>query len=225
LALVDPRTVGELYKSEHEKATRIKPIIFSNLVTKAIQEEGLFRAMKIIAEANNFPSEIRASAYSVALETIRNLIIEDNKEKVAPIKNHAVAKELKRKFKELVDGLDETDFSNREALYKRINDFNQLPNKDSFKAAFELVGLVLTEEDLKCIESRNAFLHGRMPIEQLENAESEIKYFTQKLHFLASALILKYCGYSGWMLNSHKYLELFDSNYTKRVDEPTFRKI
>lgn len=225
LAVIDPRTVGELYKRELEHYSKLRPEIFSNIATKVFDDERMFRTAKIIAEGNAYPNEIRASAYSVALETVRNIIIEENAEKIVPIKDKAKAKALKEKIKAMVDEMDIDDFNNKEALYKRINDFNQLPNKDSFKTAFSIVGIELTAEDIRCLETRNAFLHGRLPLDVAEHIESDIKYFTHKLHFLVCALILKYCGYYGWLLNSHKYLELFDPDYKKSVEEATLRTI
>lgn len=225
LAVIDPRTIGELHGNEQEHYSKFQPNIFSNLVTKVFDDERMFRAVKIIAEGNAYPNEIRASAYSVALETVRNIIVEENSEKIVPIKNKAKAKLLKDKIKDLVNEMEADDFNDKEAIFKRINDFNQLPNKDSFKMAFSIVGIELTKEDIRCLESRNDFLHGRLPIDRAEHVESDIKYFTHKLHFLVCALILKYCGYYGWLLNSHKYLELFDSGYNKSVKEPTFRTI
>lgn len=225
LAVIDSRSIGELHENEQEDDYKFHPDIFSNLVTKVYNDERMFRAIKIIAEGNAYPNEIRASAYSVALETVRNIIMEENSEKVVPIKDKSKAKLLKDKIKNLVDEMEAEDFNNKEAIYKRINDLNQLPNKDSFKTAFSIVGIELTKEDIRCLESRNDFLHGRLPIDEAEHVESEIKYFTHKLHFLVCALILKFCGYKGCLLNSHKYLELFDPTYKKTVDEAIFRTI
>ncbi len=226
LALFDPRTVAELQNDKKlGRYSMLKPAIFSTIITKAFENERMLRAMKIIAEGNAYSNEIRASVYSVALETVRNVIIEQNEDKVAPIKDKTFAKKLKEDFKKLIDEGDDEQFTNREALYKRINDFNQLPNKDSFKAAFSIVGFELTTEDIKCLESRNVFLHGKLPVDNAKDIESEIKYFTHKLHFLVCALILKYCGYYGWVVNSHKYLEFFDPDYKNSKDEATFRTI
>jgi len=224
MMLISPRDVKSI-NPQYGEAAKMKISIFSNLVTQAVKEKRMLRALRIISESNAYPLEIRASAYSVALETVRNIIAEENIERMSPFKNKDLARELKKQFTATVADCSNDDFNNKQVVLKRINDLDQITNKDSLMLAFSLYGFNLTKEDINCIEKRNDFLHGRLPFENETNSESEIKYFTHKLHFLVSSLILKYCGYYGWVLNSHKYLELFDPKYEKHVEESTFRTI
>lgn len=182
--------------------------VFSNLVTKSFVDEKFARALRIIGLSNDYPLEIRASAYSVALETMKNIIVEENEEKFNPFKTKAASRRFRKACIAELEKIAEKDLNNKPAIVKRIDSFNQTTNKDSFEIAFSLVGVRLNEHDKRVIAMRNDFLHGRIPFEDEDNDEERDPLFmiTYKLQFLLSALILRYSGFRGGIRNNYVYV-------------------
>jgi hypothetical protein len=198
--------------------------VFSNMTTKARNDNRFLRALKIITEGNEYPLEIRASAYSVALETIKNIIIEENEEKINPFKEKAFARITIKQLQAIINPLDEIHFNNKGAILNKLEQLNQVTNTDSFKIAFSICNFVLTESDEEALVKRNDFLHGRIPFEDETETwlNKELKFITYKLHFLVTALIMKYCGFNGLLKNNPKFFSVFAEN-NKVIDEPLFR--
>ncbi len=72
----------------------------------------------------------------------------------------------------------------------------------------------LTLNDIKAIEHRNDLLHGNILLTNKElKSESDINnymgYISGKLFTLISALILKYVGYEGYVINHAKFYDLW----------------
>lgn len=198
----------------------------SQMATLAFLDKRFLRALKIICEGNTYPLEIRASCYSVALETIKNIILESDGEKVNPFKDKTTAKAtIKNLVKELNKVPDEK-FNSKEAIVKKLEQLNQVTNKDSFKTAFKSFGIILTQSDEEALLLRNDFLHGRLPFENESEYmhKQELRYTTYKLHFLLSLLIMKGAEFSGYIINSPKLFSLISPD-GKEVKEPAFWKI
>jgi hypothetical protein len=225
LEAISPRIFSELTRLNPDVG-HISTQVFSNLVTKTATDERFLRGLKIITAANDYPLEIRASAYSVALETIKNIIIEEHQEKVNPFKEKKFARELIKELKQIVKQVEESKFNNKKAVMGRLEQLNQVTNKDSFKIAFDLCGIKLNEFDEEALLKRNDFLHGRIPFENEYGMEqnNELRFITFKLHFLVMALILKYSGFDGFLLNNVKYFSLYNQEMGE-IKEPLFRKI
>jgi hypothetical protein len=175
---------------------------FGNLVTLALNDQRLLRALQIITEGNAYPFEIRASVYSVALETIKNIIMEENQEKINPFKSREFAKKTVKDLVAHVRQLDDEAFNSKQAVINKLEHLNQVTNKDSFLAAFLVYNFQLSQSDKNALNSRNDFLHGRIPFEGGEDADLQLKIITYKMHYLVSILILKYVGFRGWIRNT-----------------------
>jgi len=200
--------------------------VLSNMSTNAKKDRRFFRALKIVAESSKFPLEIRASAYSVALETMKNIVIEENAERINPFKNSAYGKKIAIRLKKIIEEEDDFNFNNKESVLKRLDQINQVTNKDSLKLAFTLNGFKLMKEDENALSKRNDFLHGRIPFEDetILIQDKELRFVTYKLHFLVTSLIMKYCKFSGLIKNNPKFLSVYSSK-NKEIDEPLFRGI
>jgi len=224
MEVVSPHLLWDFTRSNSQEAY-INMEVFSNIVNKARQDKRFLRALKIISEANEYPLEIRASAYSVALETVKNIVVEENNEKINPFKDRKFAAKIIKSLKEIITPLEDTFFNNKETVLNKLEQINQVTNKDSFKIAFDICGFSLTDIDEKALLKRNDFLHGRIPFEDEEEAEKnqELKFITYKLHFLVTALIMKYCKFSGLLKNNPKFFSVFAED-NKEIDEPLFRK-
>ncbi len=225
MEIVSVRLLREVTKDKKIEGY-ISKEVFSNMVTKARNDNRFLRALKIITECNIYPLEMRASAYSIALETIKNIIIEENESKVNPFKKKNFASETISKLKEIIIPLDNFYFNNKEAILNKIEQLNQVTNKDSFKLAFALCGFQLTKIDEEALLKRNDFLHGRIPFEGAEESKQnqELKFITYKLHFLVTTLIMKYSKYCGYLKNNPKVFSVFAEG-NKEINEPLFRNV
>lgn len=199
--------------------------VFSNLVQSCHNNNMLLRAIRIICQSRNQPVEIEAASIFVALETVKEIIIKNNIEKVSPFKDQEFAKNIIGELKTKIDSIDEIHFNSKSTALGKINNLNQVGNNESFKLAFELVGFKLTKNDLKFISMRNRFLHGTMPYDD-EIEEIRIKELSRisfSVHFLTCCLILKFVGYNGIVKNFLKYLDLINS--IDEVEEELFISI
>jgi hypothetical protein len=198
--------------------------IFQSLIKKCLDDNRLLRAMRIITESADYPIDIRASVFSVALETMKNIILEENVERINPFKSKATASKLIKSFHEKLNSIDPTEFNNRESVQKRIEQLNQVGNKEGFILSFKLLEIVLNEDDRICLEKRNDFLHGRLPYEgEFVREDNELQHFVYKQHFLLTALVFKLVGYKGHLINNWKLVDLI--HFKKRFNEPLFRVI
>jgi hypothetical protein len=226
ISSINPKLYKDINKTT-KTPNYLSADFFSNMVSKSLTELRLFRSIKIITESSKYPLEIRASTYSVALETLKNIIIEENEEKINPFKSKSVASKTIQKFKCTVNELKDSEFNNKQAVLNKLEQLNQIGNRDSFLLAFKILGIPLSDDDINCINMRNDFLHGRIPYEnetqEKEEKDYQLQHIVYKLHLLITSLIFKYCGYSGHMLNNIKLVDLI--HFNKNIKEPLFREI
>jgi hypothetical protein len=222
-----PAINPELYKDLSESkmpSPYLTSILFENLVNQSLIDLRLFRAIKIMTESSDYPLEIKASTYSVALETIKNIIIEDNQEKINPFKAKKIASNTIKILKNEIEKIDDSEFNSKKSVLNKIEQLNQVGNKDSLILSFRLLNLSLTEDDKRCINMRNDFLHGRIPYNsESDDEDYELQHIVYKLHLLVTSLIMKNTGYIGLMLNNIKLVDLL--YFKKNIREPLFRKI
>lgn len=168
--------------------------------------------------------------YAIALETISDLVIGNKKLKLAPIKDKNVSKKIRAGFVEVLNQNNATiSASDIDTLKKRIDQINQTTNQARLKAPFDLLNITLLDEDLKILETRNDFLHGRVP--DLTNAGKErpterinkdLFYCSMRFYTLLNMLIFKWIGYDNKVVNYPKLHEGFTQIYLK--EEP-FRQV
>nr|HPH47231.1 hypothetical protein [Chryseolinea sp.] len=229
MEVISPDDFRDIERQKGNQVSRldsvVKSAIFSNLASLVFNDSRLLRALSIIAESNIYPLEIRAATYMVALETVKNIIIEINEDKVNPIKDKLISRKLIKEIKALIEKLNPSVFNNKGAIISRVEQINQITNTDSIYKVFELLELQLNNDDKECLAKRNDFLHGRVPFESeiLFKHSKELQHITYKIHFLITSLILKYAGYSGFIKNNPKYFDVFVSK--SDIKEPLFRKI
>tara|TARA_Y100001933_G_scaffold262240_1_gene319072 strand:- start:978 stop:2405 length:1428 start_codon:yes stop_codon:yes gene_type:complete len=220
---IDSRLYSDFYNTKRTEG--YFPVkVFQNLVNKSLNDLRLFRAVKIMSESADFPFEIRASTYSVALETIKNIIIEENEEKINPFKKKKTASDVIKNLKKIISDIPESEFNNKKVVINKLEQINQIGNKDSFLMSFKVLKIKLNDDDKRCLNMRNDFLHGRIPYDNEDEIVSfELLHVVVKLHFLVCSLILKYTGYSGYLLNNIKYIS--HVHFKKTINESLFRKI
>ena len=121
------------------------------------------------------------------------------------------------------------DPSDLKVLLVRIENINQTTNKARLKAPFEKLKIPLLEEDLKILETRNDFLHGRTPDvtlagdnRTLERRNKDLYYASMRFYTLLNILILKWIGFDNYVLN---YPKLHEKYCKIKLKEAPFRKI
>lgn len=114
-------------------------------------------------------------------------------------------------------------------LHKRIDNLNRITNKARLKAPFDLLKITLNVEDLKILETRNDFLHGRVPDltkaganRSTERTNKDLYYCSMRFYTLLNMLILKWIGYDNRVVNLPKIKEEFTEI---RLEEEPFRQV
>ncbi len=210
----------------------LKPLSKSNLsnFVNLLNKNELFLSLvMLINESNNSSLLIRSRSFSIALEMFADLL-KDKSKRFSPI----TSKSDNRKFRlELLEVLEKykrkKSFVDIETLKGRINQINQLTNKERLLVPFKILDIPLLDEDVKVINSRNDFLHGRIPDfknlgenRSIYDKDRDLYYSSLRLYVLLNMLILKYIGYNNYILNFPK---IYEENTTYYLDEDYYRKL
>lgn len=199
-----------------------KYTIISNNIHKNYKIE---RIIHLLLEANKSKSLIlRCSTYSVALETLSNIICDTKNSKNKPITDEKLAELILNKFKEIIKEYDfELSAEQVDILNKKVTQFNSPLNTDKLKLAFKILGIELNENDISALKGRNLFLHGSTPFknfEEIKENQSNFSLFSSKMHLLLTCLLLKYLGFNGAITNHYAFGK---SNRNEKVNEHFFK--
>jgi hypothetical protein len=207
------------------KAQHIPKVIFDRLCAATLTDTGFRRTVSLVVEGNTLSLELQAATYSVALEAMTSVLSERFETKLAPIKDKVLAKRIVKDLKiglsKYRKQLDDDSFRSIEA---KLNYINTPTNKEKLLKPFEILGVNLPQKDKVCIEKRNDFLHGRMPLDE-SNKEAEgftLEQIVLSLHFSINCLILKSVGYSGY---ATYYPAVNEFNKKTKVSEHPIRSI
>lgn len=205
----------------------IEEPIFSKLCELLYNREPISRAIIVTLQGNLLPLEIKGSAYSLALEAITAVFMDEKKEK----RPKPVNKDL---FKKIKDGLlgileeilpKDSEYEIAHKILKtRIENLNNPTNTDKLQKSFDLVGYKLKKYEQTALRARDKFQHGELPAS--DNSDDvvfqEVYFMTIIMHRLIYTLILKRVGYDGYIIN---YPQLH-SNMTKQdLGEDVFYKL
>ena len=204
--LTNRRTINfDLYKPVEEtkvkSINRISTEQFSKLCQKLYEDKDLLRVAEIVISAagNNDPIQ-QGALYSVALETITSILGNKSAKDLKPITDKKISNRFIAELKDLLEKykpeIGESAFT---ILNKRINDINGPTNQDKLVKTFAAFKIELSDSDIATIGKRNDYLHGRNPLKTTE--VFELTQITLRLHTLIVALLLKYTGYSGHIIN------------------------
>lgn len=205
---------------------QLKPEVLSRMCELIIKNVTLARSIKLILEGNQTKLLLlKAGIYSIALETITGFISKENTEKLKPIPDKKLSDLMIDKFNKILSEYEGfiSDYGN-EILKAKIENINSPTNSKKLSKPFEILNLKLTKSEQLILNHRNKFLHGTSPFEEtdLENKENDIAYISKKLLTLCNSLILKYCGYSGHLIDYGGYHQL---NWEDKVTEHLFKVI
>lgn len=193
--------------------------VFSSLCQTVHDNEVYARCCRFIIEGHQSKQVLlKGGIYSIGIETIAGIIYEKNAERINPIKDKNLAKEIISKVREVVNEYDAfiSDYG-KEILDAKINALNSPTNAKKLSQPFELFGIVLPDEDVAILNTRNKFLHGTSPLVNSENPE-ELQGIVNKLLFMLMVLMLKHAGYSGHIIHYPDYIKYrFTSPYSGQL--------
>jgi hypothetical protein len=224
----------EIAASYYGKMKVIPASVISELVTQLRQNIDFSVAMIFLMEVASLKSVVSMpGVFSVILESLANCIITtpDTIEKLISDKqlNCRIISDLNAVIDRYQDAITpEAEIKIR----RRLNEINKpinhkrLKNAEKLRAPFDQLKIKLTEEDEKAIECRNNLLHGNILMnDEVKRTSKEIDYhmmyISAKLYTLLSKLILKMCGYDGYVINHSKF---YEKNYLN-TKEDYFMKI
>jgi len=202
-----------------------------SLLTSKLYSSGEFTSVvMLIMECGEASLLFRPGGYAIALEAISDIITDDLKSNLKPIPDKALArkliKDLKGKLKEYEPIVSIDGYKTVEG---RIEYINQPTNKARLLAPFTALGIKLLEEDMKILNTRNDFLHGRIPdLSNLGNdrpdsiKNNEMYYASIRLYTLLNMLIMKWIGFDNYVINYPKIHEKFCKI---KLKEPYYRKV
>lgn len=203
---------------------------FSILSERVYNLQNFSSAMILLLEASVASLLFMPGGFAIVLETLSDLIIGKNKPKLSPIPDKSLSKKIRKEFINILNS-HSSSFTPEtiKILHTRIDQFNQTTNKSRLKAPFDILKIDLTPEDIQILETRNDFLHGRIPDitnsggnRTLERTNKDLYYASVRFYTLVNALILKWVGYDNRIVNFPKLHEKF----TKiKLKEEYFRQI
>lgn len=207
--LINPRLVyeyiefGEIHNNKELKnnTSYFSATLFSDFCEKVLDSNELLRCIELLITASDLENPVQQGAlYSVSLETITELIKDEHIATMKPIKDKNINLELKKQLlKTLEQFNDKIDEQGMKILHSKIENMNSPTNQDKLMKPFELMGIVLSDDEKKVLNSRNDYLHGNDPNKIGDKVELKINAL--KLHCLLGKLILKYLGYSGHIIH------------------------
>ncbi len=201
------------------KKNVLRPMLiteFSTLCNKLYNSREFTGVIILILEASIASLLFMPGGYAIALETMTALIIGDAKIERSLIPDKKTRNRILNGFKAIIEAeSDNLTTENKGALISRIAQLPQGTNISRLRAPFDILNITLLEADLKVIESRNAFLHGRVPnlgISNIKNKDARegkvLFYASLRLYTLLNRMILKWVGYENYILNHVKIQEL-----------------
>jgi hypothetical protein len=199
---------------------------FSTICQRIKDNDTFARCLTLLLEGNQTKFLLlRAGIYSIALETLTNIIYEENKDKLNPIPDKVLAEKIMtRLHKEINEYSSSLSEDGLKILNAKINEINRPTNSKKLSMPFEFYEIPLSKTDIGILNYRNKFLHGTSPFEEeeLKDKLEDVNYISLKLQYLINCLVLKYCNYKGHIVNFgswHQY------NLKGCIKEPLFSVI
>lgn len=223
------RSLAEKLYRQHA----LQPIsidVFSGLCQKAHNNIDFSSVLLLIIESSVATLLFMPGGYAIALESLVEILLGKSSDALTPVTDKSLAKKIRLALTETLQTFsDNLEEEARKVLQGKIDQINQVTNKSRLRLPFEKLGIALTESDLRLINSRNDFLHGRIPDvtssgEERTTSRKNRDLFYSAMHFytLLNMLILKWSGFDGYVLN-HPQIHAY---FTKiKMSELPYRKI
>lgn len=166
------------------------------------------RAAMILIDGTDKALDYQAAMYAVALETLCTKL-----KKIYLMEFDGIIKDKgtwtrirKPMTKSFLDSCNHQGIDKQlsDRIVNRIPNLNEISNSDKFKLVIERLGLHTMESDNDAIEQRNNLLHGELVKKTDEESSDfdDMYYYSLVLHRLCTAIIFKYAGYHGYLVNN-----------------------
>jgi len=211
---IQERRIAEIYY----KKKLLRPMLiteFSRLCQQLFDSKEFTGVVILILEASVASLLFMPSGYAVALETMADLVIGKQKVDRSLIEDKDVRERIISNCKTVIE--NESIFLNEEnkrILIEKLKSLNQGTNASRLRAPFDILDISLSDNDLVIINTRNDFLHGRVPdilkvgIDRPESRKGKDMYYASvRLYTLLNRLILKWIGYENYILNHARIQE------------------
>jgi len=213
------------------KADILKPVsaaVFSNLCQKLYSSIDFSASVLLMLESSVASLVFMPGGYAIVLESLADQIVDKTTSGLAPM-NKALSKKVRKKLSEIIQlECAHLPKENQDILLGKISNLNQVTNKSRLRLPFDLLGIQLNDLDLKLIDTRNDFLHGRIPDltdagddRTNERRNKDLYYASVRFYTLLCRLILTWIGYDNYILNHAKIQEKFTQIY---LDEEYYLK-
>ena len=167
------------------------------------------RAAMILIDGTDKALDYQAAIYAVALETLCTKLKDIYGMEFSGIINNEkgtwtrIRKPVTKLFRERCGFYDvEKGIENR--ITNRIPNLNEISNTDKFNLVLERLGLKKLQSDDDAIGQRNNLLHGNLVDKTADDSTDfdDMYYYSLVLHRLCSAIIFKFAGYKGYLVNN-----------------------
>lgn len=198
--------------------TKIPSSVISAFVTQIRDNEDLSVAILFLMEVSHLKSIVSMpGVFSVILESLANIIINPLQMRSNLIADKELAQEIISELNTVLDKYTSRIHPGAATKIKRrITALNspvntqKIPNAMKLREPFDQLGIPLSPSDEKAIDYRNHLLHGNILMHDGSERSSEeiddhMFYISSKLYTLISKLLLKNCGFSGYVINHAKF--------------------
>ena len=231
--LYDKREIAKKYVN---KLTYVSSKVLSNLVSEIKSNQNISSCIILILESSSIGSLLLIpSIFAVIIESLSKIILSEEKEKVYPISDAFLAKEIIDELNAVVKKYNSSlSLEASQKIKGRIDNMNspinkiRLTNREKLIKPFEQLGIKLTKSDILAIEHRNDLLHGNIllldneKVKTIEEIDTYMAYISGKLYTLICKLILKHIGYRGYIYN---YAKPYEEYLEKKTNEQYFQKV
>lgn len=193
----------------HDDLIYFPKSVFETICNNYLNSINFARTLDIVNEAlqSSLPLT-KCVLFAAALETISGLINKNNK-KSTPINEDSLEKgKLIEKIQNLVNKDEYLTYKEKSFLIdKKIKYWNSPTNIDKVLEAFKYYKGQLPDS-LKDIPAyRNKYFHGSIPEGEQFGFKVDNLIRAYEIQFLTSILVLKFCGYSGYVQNKSAIME------------------
>lgn len=213
--LHDDKVTINFYK---EKLSVIPLSVISKFVQLIKDNEDFSVTILYLMEVLHLKSLVSMpGAFSVVLESLANIIINPSRIKTKLISDNELADEIIEELNLVIDKYSsQLDDESMIKLKRRINALNspinqrKITNAMKLREPFDQLSIKLSINDEYAIKYRNYLLHGNIlmndgNVRSSNEIDDHMMYISAKLYTLISKLVLKYCGFSGYVVNHAKF--------------------
>ena len=209
-------------KAYHKYCVPMSSHVFSSLCQTINDDLVYARCCRFIIEGHQSKQILlRGGIYSIGIETIASIIYEKNQERMNPIEDKNLAKKILNKFRDVINEYDAfiSEYG-KTIIDAKINSLNSPTNAKKLSKPFELFDIILPDEDIAILNTRNKFLHGTSPLDENKTVDNqeELETIVNKLLFMLMVLMLKHVGYKGHIIHFPDWIKYrYTSPYSGKL--------